>query len=131
MLMTKHLHNQEGFLRSCNLHYISHFAPLFIIVENKTSFAESCKTFPPCRTLLLGATQTKMKIWTKCTETLLQLHLPLNDNQKIRKQHRICCSTYLQLNLKRNLVSRYAEFQKNTFDDVTNDGQSELNDAST
>ena len=87
MLVMKHSHNQEGFTdtqptmppgnswqrnvrskfwwfsRSCNSHYVSHFAAFFIIVETKTSIAESCKTFLPCRTLLLGVTRAKTKTW--------------------------------------------------------------------
>ena len=89
VLVSKHSHDQEGFTdtqptmppgnswqrnvrskfwwfsRSCNSHYVSHFAAFFIIVETKTSIAESCKTFLPCRTLPLGVTPTKMKTWYK------------------------------------------------------------------
>ena len=33
----------EWFTRSCNSHYVSHFAAFFIVVGAKTSIAESCK----------------------------------------------------------------------------------------
>ena len=33
------------FTRSCNSHYVSHFAAFFIVVGSKTSIAESCNEF--------------------------------------------------------------------------------------